>query len=334
VTVNGTNGFYWNGDSGLVIFTYGTITLNNITANDNGQNAAADTGWGAYLDNCGYDSLLGDCTDAVTPKGITLNGTNTFNGNFQDGLWATSLGLIKGNNLTANLNGEHGAYLDNQWGAGSVGGITLTGTNNFEGNGSDGLLALSHGTITMSNISANWNLGNGAFIDNWSITGPQVNVTLTGTNNFLGNGDSIAFTGSGLIVWTEGNITINNLTANWNQEDGAYLNNWNYAFLTPFVKLTGVNTFRGNGDWGLYVDSAGAVDLTKVTADANGDGVYVGADGNIIITCGSMTNNTGFGWSIGSLGTVTLKGVFAYGNGTNEDPWNGTFTRFRACPLP
>jgi hypothetical protein len=343
VTINGTNSFNDNWRSGLEVYTRGIITLNNVTAERNGRwddvnDPTPNTvyGYGALLDNCLWN---GSACGVITPKGITLNGTNTFNGNFQDGLWATSLGLIKGNNLTANWNGDDGAYLDNQWGLGSVGGITVTGTNTFEGNGGLGLEVYSHGAITMNNVNANWNVEGGAHLDNYSLTTASVNIALTGVNNFLGNGDPNPGGGIGLEIWSDSTITLNSITANWNEGDGVYLNNYNYWFNTPVIALPnvnmiGVNTFLANGGWGLYVDSHGAVNLTKVTADANGDGVYVGADGNITITCGSMTNNTGFGWSIGSLGTVTLKGVFAYGNGTNENLWNGTFTRFRSCPLP
>ena len=93
ITINGSGEFYGNGDTGLVVVTYGLITLNNISANDNGQNAGA-FGWGAYLDNY---------TGTVTPKGITLNGTNNFNGNYQDGLSAISLGAIKLNAVAADF---------------------------------------------------------------------------------------------------------------------------------------------------------------------------------------------------------------------------------------
>ena len=121
-----------NGGSGLVVLSYGLITLNNLDAENNGQNnflgstTDPQTGWGVYLDNCYFDWGLGTpaCTSTGAPKGITLNGTNIFNGNYQDGLWATSLGPISVRQIDAEGNGGDGAYLDNQW-AGAVGGITM-----------------------------------------------------------------------------------------------------------------------------------------------------------------------------------------------------------------
>ena len=150
VTLNGQSEFYNNGDSGLVVASYGLITLNTITANNNGGNAGS-FGWGAYMDNCGYVS--GACTGAATtPQGVVLNGANDFENNYQDGLWITSKGAITVSNLTANGNGVDGAYLDNQWPS-AVGGITLTGTNDFQNNSDIGLEVFSKGAINMNNVT-------------------------------------------------------------------------------------------------------------------------------------------------------------------------------------
>ena len=94
--------------------------------------------------------------------GITLIGTNYFNNNTHYGLWVTSKGAITASNLTALQNGMDGAFLDNQWGTGSLGGITLSGTNNFESNGMLGLETYSNGAITMNNVTSSWNTTGGA----------------------------------------------------------------------------------------------------------------------------------------------------------------------------
>jgi parallel beta-helix repeat protein len=199
----------------------------------------------------------------------------------------------------------------------------------------------TNGVVTISNLSANWNGGDGAYIDAYNeFIYPGGIVTLTGSNTFIGNGDGVTDArgalGSGLVVISDSTITISNLTASENTQDGAYLQASNGGFWgLAKITLTGVNTFESNGLTGLYFLSPQNASVTKITADSNGeDGVYGEAEGKITLTCGSMTNNTGYGWSLSSLSTVTLQGIFAYGNGTNTNPVSGTFVYVRTCPLP
>lgn len=340
VTILGSGTFLSNGDNGLSVFSYGLITTNNLTANDNGQNAdtVTPTGWGVILDNC---HINGPSCDSQTAKGITLNGINTFNGNFQDGLDVVTPGAIKANQLTAISNGGNGAYLDNQWGAGFFG-ITLTGTNVLESNGSSGMDIFSNGVVTLSNVSANWNIsGDGLYIDAVNTSDGPPNVTLSGTNTFLGNG------ATGLTILSTGIITLNNVTAKWNTDEGAYLDNYIFApgYWTPVpantISLTGTNVFSSNGATsnsdGLYLNTYGNISITKITADDNGgSGVDAYSEfGNIAITCGSMTNNVSYGWFLDTIGTATLKGVFATGNlAGNSVLLSGTLVQTRTCPLP
>jgi hypothetical protein len=351
VTLSGYGNFFNNGASGLAVASYGLITTNNLTANDNGQNHGV-YGWGAWLDNCGYDSGSVDCLSTGVPQGISLNGTNNFHNNYKDGLWATSLGLIKANSISSSGNERHGAYMDNQWDDTHTYGIKLTGTNYFENNSMDGILAYSNGSITISNLNANWNKNDGADLNTHNTITAPANVILTGTNNFLGNGTNNGIDppwGSGLWVDATGVITINNLTANWNQEYGAHLDNYIGGYWRPIpaltISLTGTNTFYRNGadglSDGLYFNSYGNVSLVKITADANGDD---GVDGhtaanpgdpvpNITITCGRMTANAVYGYYLNASGTVTLIGVTGYGNPTSNAV-SSPFVIVRTCPLP
>ena len=91
--------------------------------------------------------------------------------------------------------------------------------------------------------------------------------------------------------------------ASYNDGMGAYLNNclWNGTKCTGSgsITLTGTNTFSYNYGDGLYAYTHGNITLNNVTADNNGwTGVYGNsADGSILVACGSMTNNRGYGWS-------------------------------------
>jgi len=259
--------------------------------------------------------------------------------------------------LHADSNGGDGAYLDNQWARGA-GGISVTSytsidwnrfTNNGDGysNGwtnGDGLEINSNGAITLNNIWARDNGSTGASVDNgdhfgsYAAATPQ-NVTITGQNWFTNNGQD------GLDVIADGNISISNVLAYQNQgTDGTWLDNclWDSGAGACAghggITLTGVNSFNNNSKGtGLDVDSHGNIILNNVTADNNGaEGVFGGADGTILVSCGSMNNNKSYGWEFQSWLTVTLKSVFAYSNkgggSGNTLLDNGTLVVSRNCP--
>ncbi|MCL5428627.1 MAG: hypothetical protein M1347_02335 [Chloroflexi bacterium] len=325
VTLTGSNTFSENDRIGLDIRTYGAITLNNITANKNGLDALEDFGYGAYLDNQ---------TGATTAKPITLTGANTFNENFEDGLLALSLGQIKVNSLSAIGNSGDGVNLDNRLG---TAGIALTGVNNFQDNAGYGLLVLSRGSISVVNLTANLNRSGGAKVDN-SGSSFAATVSISGINTFSANG-TVDVEGAGLLVKSRSTITLSNLTADGNLFYGVQLDNQTNALGTPSISLTGVNSFSGNRSTGLFVQAGGDVNLSKLVADGNtGDGLFVASVKNVSLTCGSLTANEGTGVTIYALtGTVTLKGVFAYGNddplGGNSDVHAGKLVTSLGCPL-
>ena len=268
VILSGTNDFSGNGYDGLVVLTFGQVKLSNLAAHDNGWDEPSSVG--AYVNN-----YLGAAT---LPRPVTLTGSSSFGGNSDGGLVVISLGAIKASNLSGYENGQDGVYLSNQF-AGAAGGVTLTGYNIFNGNEVDGLKVYSHGAIAASNLTANWNGDDGAYLDTFGLAVPQ-KVTLTGKNLFEGNGDFGAHTGDGLTIWADGPITVSNVTASWNAEDGAYLNNYDLALTgLPGIVMSGVNTFIGNYEDGLYFSSWGSVALSKVTADSNGNDGIEGLDG-------------------------------------------------------
>jgi hypothetical protein len=342
VTLTGYGNFGNNADDGLIVFSKGLISLTNIDASSNGQynmwvqnnypeeewgTYLSDSGWGAYIDNA-LCNAYEDC-DGVVGKGITLNGNNTFNGNYQDGLWITSLGAIKAYLLSADSNGSDGAYLDNQWGMlGEVGGVTATGAwQGFTNNGSRGLNIYSHGPILLTNIIATSNGFYGLDVDAMGLT-TSPTVIMNGSNVFNNNG------GDGLRIWADGNITLYNLTANNNGWSGTYLNSV-FGNVSLYRTMPGSNTFNGNDD-GLFVEAAGNVTLNKITADNNRySGVYVVAGGTVLWACGSTTNNgwydnDGFGWYIDAAGTITLNNVWSLGNWDNYLA-SHAFTFSRSC---
>ena len=97
--------------TGLWLITNGVVTINNLSANSNGD-------LGAYILNCGY-STLAICTSAgiKTPQNVTFTGYVNLESNFHTGMLVRSYGAISLNNVNANNNGQSkvwgdGVYLE------------------------------------------------------------------------------------------------------------------------------------------------------------------------------------------------------------------------------
>ena len=224
ITMTGTNIFNNNGSTGLIAYSTGNMNLNNITANGNGIYAYDTDGSGAVL--------------STNSGNITLAGTNTFNDNWFNGLDIVTDGNIVLSNVTANGNGNYvSEYYGGGWGANLdsfSGNITVTGTNTFNSNSYAGLGAytyadgdiilngvsasnnliglavggspFSDGNLTLNNVTANENWAVGAVL--YSFSG---NITVTG--EFNNNGQD------GLVVISQGDFTLNNVSATGNNTD-------------------------------------------------------------------------------------------------------------------
>jgi hypothetical protein len=322
VTLSGNSILNGNDLSGLVINTYGIVTLYSITANENGQAGVGGSEDGVFIDN--------EQGDATLAKTVTLNGVNTFSGNRESGLVVSSLGTITVNNVTANNNvGGWGVNLRNDNGS-STGSISVKGTNNFSGNGENGLFIGSQGTISVNSVTAVGNGLDGA-PDIWeaSITNSAAStakaISLTGTNTFSGR--------HGLYIESKGAITTYNINASGNYQGfGASLKNTVGGASAPQnITLYGVNIFNDNFLSGLRIETYGTVTLYNVTANGNGGGsegygIYVnnlnpGGLGAATLVRGvtfkgaATTNaNAQDGLHVESLGTITMAGLTSNGN--------------------
>jgi len=307
VTINGTNNsMTHNGLSGLDITTYGSVTLNNINASNNGQDMAI--GHGAFVINSG----------STLPQLVNINGTNKFDDNYEYGLLVVTKGNVTTNNITAFSNNIYGAFIQNTAGTGNV---TMTGTNKLTFNGSDNLFIQSAGMITLNNITADSSTtGYGGSISNTSAATPK-NITINGTNSFSNNSAS-----TGLLVVSNGLITVNNITANNNFDTGAYL--YNGASSTKAgVTVNGTNTFNNNpAGYGLRIVTLGNVKTNSVTAKSNGGhGLWIQnisptTTGNVTMTGTNVfESNTVDNVYIEVYGAVTLSNInstFATSGGT------------------
>jgi hypothetical protein len=147
VKLLGTNLFNDNEDLGLQINTGGTVTLNNITANNNGTlfwDLANRSG--AYIYN------------AYAPAAsVYITGVNEFSGNDLTGLTIRTNGSVYLSRITADNNGGDGLFIDNG-GAGTVKNVTIT-CGSFTANASDGIDVTYAGVLTLKGVVAAGNGG-------------------------------------------------------------------------------------------------------------------------------------------------------------------------------
>ena len=291
ITLKGYGFFLHNGYTGFEAYSYGAITLNNVTASDNGKANNDGSGNGVYLYN---GSAL-----TTKPAAVTINGTNSFTYNDAAGLEIGSRGTITLSNITASNNDYIGAYVYNNY-ASATKGINLQGTNNFNQNGSSGLEIYSYGAIAVNNVTAYNNSSYGAYLFN---AGGKGNVTITGFGRFEYNA------GDGLYVESNGAITTNNLSASSNQNNGVNL--YTIGVLAPqAVTLNGTNNFNYNGnngtESGLIINADGSIKLNNVNASYN---YYNGA------ILDNFTNWDAPVTNFLTFGSVTITG---YGNFTGN----------------
>jgi len=303
VTVNNSK-FNQNGDTGLLAVSNGDITLNQVLADGNGWRGVA------------LDNAFGSGKVAIT--------SSTFTDNDAIGLHVLSTGEISASDLTASDNDRTGAYLDNCgfigfacFGSGTDS-ITLTGTNVFNGNKNDGLVAFSNSDITLNNVTANNNDCHGTYL--YSDVGA---ITMAGINAFNGNYED------GLWADAYLDISVKNITANKNNgtssSDGAELYSDSGA-----ITLTGTNTFNNNKDDGLEVDAVTGATISNVTANKNGEvGVDIYVDsGDISLTNVTAKYNAESGTRLEASGDSTVtNGKFECNGfyGANGSATSGTF---------
>lgn len=169
ISVTNGSDFSSNGGAGLVTMSEGDVTVDNITADNNGS-------YGAYL-----DSSYGTGNITVT--------NSSFTGNGEVGLKAaTGQGNILVDNVMVDGSGVSslGAWLKTY-----DGGDLVVQNSSFQNNSDAGLVAVSSGTATLTNVTASNNGGNGAEVySTWAYAcfGPKgIPVTVDG-GTFQNNG--------------------------------------------------------------------------------------------------------------------------------------------------
>ncbi len=189
VTING--GDYSYQDSGIVVYSKGSINVNNITANGNIIGGIT----------------LRNTSDTTGTKNVIVT-RSTANSNGDLGLAIRSYGTITLNQITAVDNTTVGVSLDNTFGAFTTPkGISVLGsygTSNINENGMTGLDIRTKGIVVISKLNANENTGDGIVIDNYQGglgTGTISLTYVTANSNLI----------DGIDIWTNNAVALSNL---------------------------------------------------------------------------------------------------------------------------
>ena len=235
-----------SGNSGLVVNNHsGNVFLTNV-------DASGTANVGANINNT---SGTGN---------VTVTGS-TFNQNNGDGLNVRSRGVITVVEGTADQNGDDGADLSNDQGN-STKNIDIV-KSTFNSNNDDGLIAVSDGDITLINVTAQNNRGDGVDLDfpTFGSSGSSHTATICGG---LLSGQS-GF-GSYNVELTDDNTRVTNLTPNnWNPSGG-----WGVA-LCDYLDT---DSDQVPDQWDTDDDNDGVLDTADQCADTPA-GETVGADG-------------------------------------------------------
>ncbi|MGA7192245.1 MAG: hypothetical protein WBW94_01350, partial [Anaerolineales bacterium] len=252
VTITGYGIFQGNEGNGLNITSDGAVTTNNLNAACNGFMGLCVTGTGTS----DYGVLI-DNHNASTPQNVSILGINIFNSNDQGGLDVASKGAVSVADVTANDSvavAGYGVNINNAV-SGAVGGVTITGTNFFDGNAADGLSVDSKGTITANNIDAESNGVYGADLEN-PLGSSSVKITVSGLNLFENN------ISDGLFINGSGSVSLTKIYAYNNHGNGLDVNEATNVTLN-------CGGFTGNSTDGIYVNNATTVALSGVLSDDN-----------------------------------------------------------------
>jgi hypothetical protein len=183
------------------------------------------------------------------------------------------------------------------------------------------LYITSKGTVTVANVHAEGNGGDGLYIYNrYGSAYKPVSVSRV---------ESFRNDNNGLSITTGANVTLQDIRADDNESYGAYVDacagdGMGGCSNLASVTLRGANnTFSGNDQAGLRVHTKGTITVSQIEASGNGfGGVYLhnnfeGASAPVVVggTAQSRVNdNAGYGLAITSRGGITVRNIEVRGN--------------------
>ena len=280
----------------------------SISLNDSSENV--NKGGAAGLD------LSNNITGGVGPIKITgkITGGSLVANNSSIGVIVDAKGAVTITDINANYNGSLGAIVDN---SASLGAITIGKTNStFSLNGWDGLRVKANGAISLMNVDAYDNAGNGAVLDNYINGVGGVTIITSGLSSnwytYFGRNGS-----DGLQINTRGPVSLKQVGASYNGSNGLVINNLE----SPVKAAVSVSNgfFSRNGLRGLSIETKGTITVASVNANENeGDnGIYLHTEGTGTTNLSriKVNGNANTGLYADSTFTITANALTATENG-------------------
>jgi len=288
---------------GLNVLTGANITLNDIVANNNYLWGASLTGLDVFITNGQFNFNVSPSSVFIDDTGLLVNSggnVNLFN-------VETLENRLIGADITAtgNVSITQGNFSDNQ-------GITCSiawcppGSEIYHGYG---LHVSTPGLIFLDQVTASGNYLFGAHLE-----GAGVFVSSSSFNNNV--------YGNGLIVEASGDVSLDNVTAMDNGENGVEVSSGS---------CTQVNggTFTGNAQYGISVGSGNLnLDGTQTFAGNGAGNIFPNPLPSPCVVVSSASNpntttSTGTSNSTISSGSQTNASLSSNGNGNNTTIANG-----------
>jgi hypothetical protein len=326
ITINGISASNNLRGDGVDIYNASSVTIKNSVFSSNASNPDSDS-WG-------YGLFIWENT---TNSNITLENV-VANSNGNDGIQITTLGKISLKDVVASSNTKSliaaGVHLDNCVRSGTdclgSGTVTISGTSNhFDSNSTYGLFITSRGKITVSNLTADFNLRDGMNVSNafTNAAAPIIIKTSKTTDQNTFNNNGAGGNWDGILLNSNGAVTIQNVYAIGNTAYGLSLQNPS-AGLSKTLNILRSH-FDSNHYGGAYLNTNSPTIITDSGADFNDTwGLQIDTDGSVRITCtgplGTCSfsyNATGDGLNIYARKSITITKIVANynGNGVGDD---------------
>jgi len=305
---------------GLDIFSAGNVSLTSVGAMWN------------YLSGIYIDNTAG--TGSVTVNNTT---GDWIGGNGSHGLYIQSRGAVTLTNVASGMNSNNGIYVNNTGSSATVKpGVTLVYTLDrwVDSNGFRGIEVYSSGPIKLTTTKKLYIENNGDYGVSLSneTGGTSVGVTVSGIQATLTSKPgqiyiNNSYSGSGLVVYTQGAAVISNVSVNNSLNDAILVGNPSGIGKPSSVKLTNIVIEGAGNDFtlsdGVRVIAAGPVTVDKIqSVFPYGDGLDItSTSGVVTVKRAYMWSNgnydAGYGIKINSAGNVVLDSIISNRNDRN-----------------
>ena len=337
--------------SGIILNNVAPMELNRVNASGNGYMGARILAWSGggsiKITNSTFDNNLNnvdnglsdyDCTNwdgfsclsqMAMYKGLSIQANNpvslfgvSASRNKGDGAWIINfLGATTIKNSVFDENDE--SDLVDGWGNGLfiVSNSAILENIQVNNNNQNGIYSENNLSFNGVHIHAGGNIWSGIAVNTcqqWD--GDSLCDNLGAGTVTINTSSSSGNQGSGYEIYSKGAVSITNVYAGWNANDGIQVITTDSPVFAP-ITLKALD-LPGNNN-GVYIDGRGVITLSDFKAyDNSNDGVYISNYSTSATTLTNVTglfnetrNNGGNGYYIWSMGPVTVTNLDTQDNG-------------------